>query len=650
MKIKITEFGGMAPGIAAHLLPVNGAQEAENVYFDKGDLRAWKKPYTVSSLTSTYDATVQYLAADAKRVVYNDRLYYCTTDTPSPAGAWDISKWSLLPIQSLFRIEENSNEHWIVSDKDRDYVRSFNSSDIYERVYFSGEAEAWVYCNDLVSSPFDPWGDYYKLGVSAPAAACVVDTYTNGGAEYYAWFYTFVNKYGEEGAPSAIIDVTDYLSGNVDLGGFTAPPSGRALENGKIRLYRTSSSSAGVAEFQFVSDTNINGFTFATDKITDTMADISANEVCPSETWDVPPDNLQGLTLFKSNIVVGFVDNKVCFSTPGFPHAWPEENRYPIASNIVGLAVYGAIVYIMTDDFYYFFFGDDPSDMSKDNSETMYPCQSKRSIFAFKNGVGFAGNEGLMVVNAGGCVNITQGDVYGVQDWIGMNPATMHGTYYNGKYFFFYTDVDGDRHGELLDLANGKKLTSLSMYAFAGYSDYGGGKFYMILTGDNYYNSDAAVTVKEWNADPYNYLRRLWKSRQIFLPNKMFFKAARVFIDTNYYQEVLALAEEASYTETLNAPIFAAGTVLGEINSGNICEYEINGDTLYSPSAVSTNANADIEIYLDGTLVHAESIATNDIFPVSASAKGSVLEIVVSGYVPIHTIEIAGSVQELITT
>ncbi len=653
MKITISEFGGMAPGVAAHLLPRHGAQEAENVYFDKGDLRAWKKPYTVNNLVSTYDATVQYLAAGAKRVIYDDRLYYCTTDTDAPAGAWDISKWSLLTIKSLFRFEENTNNHWVVSDKERDYVRTLQPSDTYERVYFTGEDEAWVYCNDLVSSPFDPWGDYYKLGVPAPVAACTVNSYTNGGSDYRAYFSTYVNKYNEEGPPSNIVEISDYLSGNVVLETFATPPTGRALEGGKIRLYRSNSSTAGVGEFQIVKDTNVTGFTFSPspgDSITDDVASIDLGVVCPSQYWSPPPDGLHNLTLFKANILVGVIGNKVCFSAPDVPHAWPEDNQYPIPSKAKGLGVYGAIAYILTDDFYYSFFGDDPGDMDQQISETMYPCQSKGSIFTFNGGVGFAGNEGLMVVNASGCVNITQGDVYGVQDWIDLNPTTMLGTFYNGKYFFFYTDDDGGRHGMLFDIVNGKKLTSLSMYGYACYADYGGGKFYMVLTDDNFFASDAALSIKEWNADPYNYMRRLWKSRKYFLPNKMFFRVARIFIDTDYFQNILNNAEDADYIKDLNAAIFAANAVGGEINSGEVTEYTINGDNLYSPSFISSAANADFEMYLDGELVHSESITSNDIFPIRSSEKGSVLEFVVSGYIPIHTIEIAGSAQELIRT
>jgi len=650
MKIKITEFGGMAPGTAGHLLPANGAQDTENVNYDKGDLRAWKMPFLTASIISTYDATAQYLATDAKQVIYSGRLYYCTSDTPNPAGAWDDTKWTLIPIQSLFRFEENSNSHWIVSDKTRDYVRSLNPSDIYERVYLSGENELWVYCNDLVSSPFDPWGDYYKLGVPAPTSACVVDTYTGSGSDYRAWYYTYVNKYGEEGPPSDIVEVADYLSGNVTLDTFTEPPTGRALENGVIRLYRTNSSTAGIAEFQQVKDTNINGFTFATDSITDDVASVDLGEVCPSETWSPPPDGLEGLTLFSSNIMVAFKDNVLYMSAPGFPHAWPTENQYPIASLIKGIKVYGAIIYAVTDDLYYFFYGDDPGNMSKDNSETMYPCSSKASMATCNAGVLFAGNEGLMLLNASGCINITQGSVYGVQDWIDMNPTTMNGTFYNGKYFFFYTDIDGKRNGALLDIESGNKLTKLSLFAYAGYPSYGDGELYMVLTENNRYAANASMYIKQWNADPYNYLRRLWKSRKYLLPNEMIFPVGRVFIDRKYHQTILDTAEDEDYIKDLNAPIFAAGNVSGEINSDGITVFEINGDNLYSPSSIQTNANADLEVYIDGELVHSEPIMNNNIFKILKSAKGSELEMIASGYIPMYTIELAGSAQEMITS
>jgi len=651
LKISINSFGSMALGIAAHLLPPDGAQIARNVCFDKGDLRAWRKPLEIETFTSTYDATVQYLATDAKRIIHDNRLYYCTSDTPNPSGTFDLTKWTVLDSKSLFRFEENTNDHWIMSDADRDYVRTPIPDDAYERVYFSGENELRAYCNDLVSSPFDPWGDYYKVGTPAPADHVTLGSYSTGGMVYRGYFYTYVNKYGEEGSPSDVSEVTDYTSGNITLSLFTENPTGRALESGKIRVYRTNASDAGTAAFQYVDEFNISGFNFTTGTYVDSVTDANLGEVCPSTYWDVPPDGLTNVKLFKSTILVGIANNKLCFSVPGFPHAWTDSSSYrkPIPSDAKGFGIHGSNIYVLTDDFYYVFYGDTPEEMGMSQSGAKYPCASKRSIFEMNEGVGFAGYEGLMLLNQSGCINLTEKNIYGIIDWIALNPESMYGEYYNGKYFFFYVDGDGERHGMLLDMTGGNKLTELTIHAYDCFWDYGNGKFYMTLTDDNLYKVNTAVLVKEWNADPYNYLKYYWKGRKELLTNKMIFRAGKCFIDTEYYNSVVENAEDEGYLAGLNAAIFAAG-VNQSINNDEINGIEINGDDLYAPSSLAINSDVEFKVYLDGEVVHTENIQNNDIFMIDGSGKGDVLELEISGYVPVYRMAIAGSAQEIIVS
>jgi len=651
LKIEVNSFGSMALGIAPHLLPPDGAQIAKNVCFDKGDLRAWRKPLSTQTFTSTYDSTVQYLDTDAKRIVHDDRLYYCTSDTPNPSGTFNLSYWTVLDSKSLYRFEENTNEHWIMADTDRDYVRTPIPDDAYERVYFSGENELRAYCNDLVSSPFDPWGDYYKVGIPFPIAAPTLGSYSTGGAVYRAYFYTYVNKYGEEGAPSDVAEVTDYTSGNITLSLFSENPSGRALESGLIRVYRTNASDAGTAAFQFVDEFNISGFNFTTGTYVDSVADADLGEICPSIYWGVPPDGITNVKLFKSNTLVGIADNKLCFSVPGIPHAWTDTSlfRYPIPSKAKGFGIYGSSVYVLTDDFYYVFYGDAPDEMGMSQSGAKYPCASKRSIFETNDGVGFAGHEGLMLLNQSGCINLTETTIYGIIDWIALNPETIYGEYYNGKYFFFYTDGEGIKHGMLLDMTGGNKLTELIVHAYDCFWDYGDGKFYMILTENNLYAANQAVSVKEWNADPYNYLKFYWKGRKELLTNKMLFKVGKCFIDIDYYNSVVTNAEDEGYLSDLNAALFAAG-IDQSINNEAINDIEINGDELYAPSSLAIDSTVEVKVYLDNAVVHTEVMRDSDIFIINNSHKGDVLEVEVSGYVPVYRVSFAGSAQELIVT
>ncbi len=654
MKINIQSFGSMSLGIAPHLLPLDGAQEAIDVNFDKGDLRSWRKPLKIDMIETTYNSAIQYLEADEKRIIYSGKIYKCTSDTPNPAGVFSDAYWTILDAKSLFRFEANNIKHWVVTDKDRDYIRVPIASDIHERIFFSGESELRAYRNDVTSTPFNPWEDYYKVGVPAPTAACVFDTYTNGGLVFRAYYYTYTNKYGEEGAPSLPVSVEDYSSGNIVLGGFTEPPTGRALENGKIRVYRTNSAAAGIAEFQYADEFYINGFDFATGTFLDTILDENLGEVCPTEDWDVPPDGIFGVKIFKSTILCGIAGNKLCFSVPGIPHAWPdnEDYRKPIPSTPIGFGIYGSNVYVLTDDHIYTYFGEIPPDMGRSASGGKFPCASKESIFEFNEGVGFAGHEGLMLVNTSGCINLTQDTIIGIIDWQALNPESIHGKYFNGKYFFFH-DVSGNKkQGMLLDLTGGNKLTKLSLQSYACNWDYIDGEFYMVLPDNNTDESNTAVYVKKWNADPYNYLTYLWKSKKNLLPNKMFFRVGKCFLETTYYSDFVTLVEENEYLAGLNADIFVTygDDLNGEINEDAINEYEINGDRLYSLHDLSISPNVEFKLLSDNQVVHTELVDNNDLFSLSSETKGDTIEILLAGNVPVYYAAIAASATEMITS
>jgi hypothetical protein len=166
VKISIPIFKGMRPLAAAHLLEAGEAQEAVDIDIDGGDLRAAPAPLKKATLV-------------------NDAIK-------------NIRRWT-----------ENTNEHWLEFEDDVDIQKGPVVDDSFERIYVTGLTEPRFFANDNISTPaFDQDVDYIKLGVGAPGAALTASGYSTA-TTYRAYVYTFVNRYGEEGPHSPLLEKSD---------------------------------------------------------------------------------------------------------------------------------------------------------------------------------------------------------------------------------------------------------------------------------------------------------------------------------------------------------------------------------------------------------------------------------------------------------
>src|SRR5690606_34692053 len=109
-------------------------------------------------------------------------------------------------------------------------------------------------------------------------------------------------------------------------------------------------------------------------------------------------------------------DNVLCFSEPGYPHAWPEEYRKALDYDIVGLEVYGNTLYVMTKGKPYIVIGVHPLQMSARRVETGQACIDKRSIVNTGDRILYCSPEGL--ISAGtSFVNVTDKH-YTKEQWL----------------------------------------------------------------------------------------------------------------------------------------------------------------------------------------------------------------------------------------
>lgn len=607
MRIEISAFTGKKPKVSGILLKENQAQAAMNVRCDRGEVYSWPEVNAVQTIA---------------------------------AGNY----------KSLFQYYDGSNTHWVVSTNDLDFVLSPIANDTYKRLFFTGEAEPRAFANDIISTPWDASTDFYKIGHAPPAAAITTAASYTPGSAYRAWYYTYVNRYGEESGPSPVKSITDYGSGSVVLTAYSAPGAGFGIKEanvggryGKIRLYRSMSSVSG-AEFQFVKDTNVDNTTnFTTLAITDDVADADLGAVCPTELYDIGiPSGIAGLVGLPSGMVAGFVGNTVYFSELLLPGSWSSSFKKSFPYKIVGLAPYGAMLFVLTEGLIYIITGVDPTNLSQDKFNGFFPCVSKRGIAVTTYGVIFPTYEGLILVSDSGPKNITF-DFLTDQDWNSYYPAYMHGEFYSGKYFGFYYK-DASTYGAVIfDVQNGI-LTDLQYYYLASYVAVGEGKFYVIN----------GIQISEWAADPYNHMYYTWKSKDFVLPNNANLTCAKIISDPSFYNDLIKTIEQLEYFESLNETIFLSGDVADQFNGDNTAETSIefnehtfNGSNLYDITGLEMSPAVVFKLYADGELRMTKTVVGDRMFRLPSGFRCRHIEIEIQAFIPIQKVILADTPKEL---
>ena len=444
----IKTFGGIAPKISDRLLPNEMATRAENVHFDSGQATPI---YTNSAATIT---PVQSYTIDAQT-------------------------------KTLFKFNDSI---WIGSDEDIDIVRSPLAEDPFERMYITGIGGSSGYPRMALAQSIGN-STYYRLGLPVPPSiTTVAATPATNEADVEnpvsrAYTYTLVTAYGEEGPTavspvSQIIDV--YSDQTVDLT-FPSIPGG-AYNITKRRVYRTDES--GI--FRFVADVNASVTTF-----NDSVAEANLGEEVPSATWDAPPDDvsadhpsgpMQGLVALPNGILAGFAGKTVCFSEAFQPHAYPDEYKLTVKSDVVALAPMTNGILVMTKEKPAFIYGMQPESMSLSEIDSNHSCSSKQSVVDMGYFVMYASPDGLIAATETG-ISVATENIYSREQWQELNPSSIKGFFWEGHYIGFY-DTGTVQAGFMFDPRGGKNAFSeLNWHATAGYNDLEEDELYLVESG-----------------------------------------------------------------------------------------------------------------------------------------------------------------------
>ena len=445
---KLQTFSGQAPKVYARLLPDDMAQVATNCRLDSGRLEPWKG----NSSSSISFAT----------------------------GAISASTKS---------IYKHSSSVWIASNSELDIARSPIAEDPHERIYITGASGASGF-PQMTTAQVVGNSTYYRLGIPkpedltsvtlSPSTSENVDTEVPQSRSYV---FTYVSYYGEEGVncdPEVAQVVAVHTDQTVTLD-FPANPSGN-YNLLKKRVYRTDANGT----YRFAGDVAI-----ATDTFVDNVLEINLGEEIPTSTFDAPADDVSadhpegpmlGLVSMPNGIFAGFAGQTVFFSEAFQPHAYPDEYKLTVKSDIVALAPLNSGLLVLTKEKPAIIQGLSPSSMSMMEVDSSLSCVSKRSVVDMGEFVMYSSPDGLVMATESG-LNLVTEQTFTRDQWQEYTPSSIVAFQWEGHYVAFYNN-GSESKGFIFDPRGGKNsFVKLDFYATAGFNDLESDRLYLVVGG-----------------------------------------------------------------------------------------------------------------------------------------------------------------------
>ena len=448
MAIVIKNFKGTVPTISPKLLPENFAQIAKNCDLKTGKLKSLKSPAM----------EIQFEESSDLRSVYKEE---------------GINKWL----------------YWTESDIS---IVKAQLADGDNRLFYTGDGYPKQTDDTLFPSTGmpDSTADYRRLGVTPPSTTLTINgPYGTGDGETkysVSYYYTYVVKWAdgteEESKPVAATAVIDVEGGEyLALSGFVKPTlvdSGNDVTH--FRVYRLNSGDAG-SEYQLVKmrpgstgataiyDIPVADVPESTTLVYDcdsTPDDLNNNlgEVCLTEKWAAPPDDLAQIGQYQNGILAGFSGKQFCVSEPFIHYAWKTANRITLNYTPVAWGAYRGMAIVATTAFPSIITGADSSTLMQETLNYNQGCLSARGFVITDIGALYPSPDGMVLVNANG-VKVLTAKILTKEQWKDMPPegfthADLVSFYYDNVYIGFWK---GTKRGFLFNFAEDPYLVTFEI-------------------------------------------------------------------------------------------------------------------------------------------------------------------------------------------
>lgn len=622
--VKLEAFGGMLPAVSRRLLPNTAAAYAANTDLTTGEMRAIRQPAALH----TFPANVK----KAFRI-------------PNPGTAEGVVWKGCL--------SANAN-----------LVRSPLVNDSFRRQIWIDEngpgAPQRLLQNtlDRIISGAAP----FLLGVPIPdLAPGLVVTGGSGLVETRSYLYTFSNQFGEEGQPSPPGTASGFLTGTWTLSGLAAPADAAARGLTHINLYRTITAAAGAGTtFYRVAQLDISATSYAD---TRASSDVAGESLILASTPWREPEALEGFVQMPNGILAGWKGNKVFFSEPYRPWAWPAEYILAVRYEIMGCAVIDQTLVVLTTGAPSFITGTTPASMTIADSPAAEPCLSAHAITAGPDGVYYISRNGLMVINAGGITNTTEALIE-PRDWRANYATNVLGIgRFESKMLVFQTVG-----GYVID-GRDTRVALQRLKGFAPVDNVWTDPY----TGETHIA--AANRVYLWGSIDAAYATALWRSKEYHLPKPVNLGAALLSIDSSYDADLVTgpvleplpplptggpwdyLASTIGYSRVFGATL-GVGPAPGDIAPGNP---PTTAPWPFWPGVIAYGSSFDAEeslhlpdgalcvlnVYADRQQVWSQAVESGTTYRLPSGFKSDLWQFSILSRVPVYSLQVAETAKDL---
>lgn len=630
MKLTFQQFSGIAPRIAPRLLPATLAQEALDVKLWSGELR----PHYA-------DEILQYIPSN---------------------------------IQSIYRYKwKNKKYNWLMWPYETRVAKGPVYDDENNRIYFMNQGGFFVTDSSLLedrdyTNGLDESGTpYYTAGI--PRAGYDIMSVSGSGSgdiEARSYIVCYVRQWpdgtidvGKSSEPYATswdaaarrtIDVRPGQTVKIAVGNISDTDIAKTGVN-KVYIYRSEVTSSGQALYSYVDQFDINpshvtnnpNATWNTGgwyEYLDKKANTQLGEACPSIYWDPPVDGLKGLVSLQNGLFAAYKDSTVYVSDWNAPHAWPYEHTVTIDYPIVGLGSFGNTIVVCTEAAPVLIVVQDPTNPTTKAIQENCPCVSADSIVNTRNGVIFASQNGLVLINSTSPTFITE-KLLTQDEWLPLHPESLKGAFLNNTYYGFFTNPTDTAAGFIFDLDSYTYSTVYNSIVSSGmvyttqpakvvYNDIEQSQLYVCYPLEN----GTQYSLCSFASDSRINKSFRWRSKVNVSPQGLFnLSAARVMMTSQSSQK----ENEHIWEGKLTGSSLAARVMDGEPINGWCKTNELGlADTTV------------FNYYVDGELKYSREVKDSKPFRLPSGFRGETIEVEVKSNAYIHSITLASSMGELV--
>lgn len=455
--INISVFDGMQLGVSPTQLAPTAALDSRNTLLEDGSLQPVSRPRVHARLSTAFTFPPQTLFS-VEGSYYGTQFYY-----------------------HVFRYNAgDKNEALVILTSPAESPKVIHASTFQS------------FLNDF-SQVHSVEDKLNILGIPRPTGGLVLGTSSGAPStpETRSYTFTYVNELGWESAPSLPVTIDVPANSVVTFSGAAVIPFGYSgvFTISKLRIYRTVAGT-NTSDFQFIRE--VVGSVFSG------VDDVTARERAEvlTTTWSMPRntdfniwlgeqasgnDNLHHIVQLPGGFLAGASRNRLCFSEPYVPYAWPREYELTVNETIVGLGVFGNSVVVLTDGFAYVASGAAPESMALQQLDVYRPCLSRRSIVSTGSSVLYASTDGIVEVSARGARLVTEGFI-SPSIWRAFFPDSMKFVYANGRLHVFYSGASVSIRRALMNTEVMLPINGVLIFPIG--DDYSKGMSYVHLDAD----------------------------------------------------------------------------------------------------------------------------------------------------------------------